>query len=73
MFRICQLPWGLTAAILATTWLPLQSVAAPSVNIALKAAFPAPPYLVELLYSFLLPLNWFGRMLTYVMQRNGSP
>jgi len=58
MFRICQLPWGLTAAILATTWLPLQSVAAPSVNIALKAAFPAPPYLVELLYGFFLPLNW---------------
>jgi len=49
MIRLSQLPWGLAAAILAAAWLPLQAVAAPSVNVALKAAFPSPPYLVELL------------------------
>ncbi|KAK0648772.1 UDP-glucose:glycoprotein glucosyltransferase-domain-containing protein [Cercophora newfieldiana] len=49
MIRLSQLPWGLAAAILAAAWLPLQSAAAPSVNVALKAAFPSPPYLVELL------------------------
>ncbi|KAL2259492.1 hypothetical protein VTK26DRAFT_6822 [Humicola hyalothermophila] len=50
MIRFSQLPWSLTAAILATTWLPsTQVAAAPSVNIAMKAAFPSPPYLVELL------------------------
>ncbi|KAK5653515.1 hypothetical protein OQA88_8774 [Cercophora sp. LCS_1] len=48
MIRLSQLPWGLTAAILAA-WVPLHASAAPSVNVALKAAFPAPPYLVELL------------------------
>ncbi|KAK3346307.1 glycosyltransferase family 24 protein [Lasiosphaeria hispida] len=50
MIRLSQLPWGLTVAILTAAWLPvLQVVAAPSVNVALKAAFPSPPYLVELL------------------------
>ncbi|KAL2024740.1 hypothetical protein VTK56DRAFT_5561 [Thermocarpiscus australiensis] len=50
--RLPQLPWALAAAILAATWLPsthLHVVASPSVNVALKAAFPSPPYLVELL------------------------
>lgn len=49
MFRLSQLPWGITAAILSVAWLPLQVAAAPSVNVALKAAFPSPPYLIELL------------------------
>lgn len=48
MIRLSQLPWGL-AALLASTWLPSQVAASPSVNVALKAAFPSPPYLVELL------------------------
>ncbi|KAK4156839.1 UDP-glucose:glycoprotein glucosyltransferase [Chaetomidium leptoderma] len=49
MIRLSQLPWGL-AALLAATWLPSAQVSAsPSVNVALKAAFPSPPYLVELL------------------------
>ncbi|KAK4222143.1 UDP-glucose:glycoprotein glucosyltransferase-domain-containing protein [Podospora fimiseda] len=46
MIRLSQLPLGL-AAILATC-LP-HVVASPSVNVGLKAAFPSPPYLVELL------------------------
>ncbi|KAK0611186.1 UDP-glucose-glycoprotein glucosyltransferase-like protein [Immersiella caudata] len=49
MICLSQLPWGLSAAILAAAWLPLQAAASPSVNVALKAAFPSPPYLVELL------------------------
>lgn len=50
MIRIAQLPWGLAAALLAAVWLPTSQVAAaPSVNVDLKAAFPSPPYLVELL------------------------
>lgn len=50
MIRLSQLPWGLAAAIVTATWLPSNHVAAsPSVDIALKAAFPSPPYLVELL------------------------
>lgn len=50
MIRLSQLPWGLAAAMLGATWLPsAQVAAAPSVNVALKAAFPSPPYLVELL------------------------
>ncbi|KAL2163744.1 hypothetical protein VTH06DRAFT_5803 [Thermothelomyces fergusii] len=44
-----RLPWGL-AALLVAPWLPSPLVAAsPSVNVALRAAFPSPPYLVELL------------------------
>ncbi len=50
MIRLSQLPWGLAALLASTTWLPSAQVAAsPSVNVALKAAFPSPPYLVELL------------------------
>ncbi|KAK1753533.1 UDP-glucose:glycoprotein glucosyltransferase [Echria macrotheca] len=49
MIRLAHLPWGLAATILAAAWLPLQAGATPSVNVALKAAFPSPPYLVELL------------------------
>ncbi|KAK3994506.1 UDP-glucose:glycoprotein glucosyltransferase-domain-containing protein [Cladorrhinum sp. PSN332] len=46
MIRLSQLPLGL-AAILATCL--TQVAASPSVNVGLKAAFPSPPYLVELL------------------------
>ena len=50
MIRLSQLPWGLAAALLGASWLPsLQVAATPSVNVALKAAFLSPPYLVELL------------------------
>ncbi|KAL2185934.1 glycosyltransferase family 24 protein [Thermothelomyces heterothallicus CBS 203.75] len=49
MLPLSQLPWGITALLVAP-WLPLSLVAAStSVNVALKAAFPSPPYLVELL------------------------
>ncbi|KAF3059546.1 UDP-glucose:glycoprotein glucosyltransferase [Daldinia childiae] len=45
-----ELPCGLAATLLATLCLNLgHVVAGPSVNVAMKAAFPAPPYLVELL------------------------
>ncbi|KAK0716699.1 UDP-glucose:glycoprotein glucosyltransferase-domain-containing protein [Apiosordaria backusii] len=48
MLRLSQLPLGLTA-ILAACLSPVHVGASPTVNVALKAAFPAPPYLVELL------------------------
>ncbi|KAI1261991.1 UDP-glucose:glycoprotein glucosyltransferase [Xylariaceae sp. FL1019] len=50
MIRIWCLPCGLAAALLAVLSLAPGHVAAgPSVNVAMKAAFPAPPYLIELL------------------------
>ncbi|KAI0023933.1 UDP-glucose:glycoprotein glucosyltransferase [Xylariomycetidae sp. FL0641] len=50
MIRLLQLPCGLAATLLAALCLgPGHVVAGPSVNVALKAAFPAPPYLIELL------------------------
>ncbi|KAI0150628.1 UDP-glucose:glycoprotein glucosyltransferase [Xylariaceae sp. FL1272] len=49
MIRIWRLPYGLAAALLVSLSLAPGHVAAgPSVNVAMKAAFPAPPYLVEL-------------------------
>ncbi|KAL2151611.1 hypothetical protein VTH82DRAFT_6709 [Thermothelomyces myriococcoides] len=49
MLPLLRLPWGL-ATLLVAPWLPSSLVSAsPSVNVALKAAFPSPPYLVELL------------------------
>lgn len=48
--RLFKLPGGLAATLLASLFLNLgHVVASPSVNVAMKAAFPAPPYLVELL------------------------
>ncbi|KAL2115102.1 hypothetical protein VTJ04DRAFT_10765 [Mycothermus thermophilus] len=44
MVQFSQLPWGI--ALLGLAGL---AAAKPSVNVALKAAFPSPPYLVELL------------------------
>ncbi|KAH9904549.1 UDP-glucose:glycoprotein glucosyltransferase [Xylariomycetidae sp. FL2044] len=50
MNKLLQLPCGLAAALLAGVCLPSSYVvASPSVNVAMKAAFPAPPYLTELL------------------------
>ncbi|KUI71842.1 UDP-glucose:glycoprotein glucosyltransferase [Cytospora mali] len=50
MIRLSQLPWGLVASLLAATVFQTQSVyAGPSVEISMKAAFPSPPYLIELL------------------------
>ncbi|KAI0002384.1 glycosyltransferase family 24 protein [Xylariaceae sp. FL0662B] len=50
MIQLLKLPCGLAATLLATICLiPSRVVAGPSVNVAMKAAFPAPPYLVELL------------------------
>ncbi|KAJ9134780.1 UDP-glucose [Pleurostoma richardsiae] len=50
MIRLLQLPWGLVATLLAASCLNAPLAAAgPSVNVAMKAAFPSPPYLIELL------------------------
>ena len=45
MIRLLQLPWGL-AGVLMTA---LGTSATPAVNIGMKAAFPAGPYVLELL------------------------
>ncbi|XXH01202.1 Glycosyl phosphatidyl inositol protein transamidase complex subunit [Hypoxylon texense] len=47
--RLFKLPCGLAAALLAAFLNSSRVIAGPSVNVAMKAAFPAPPYLVELL------------------------
>ncbi|KAJ2984948.1 hypothetical protein NUW58_g5796 [Xylaria curta] len=50
MIRLAICRGGLAAALLATVCLgPSHVTAGPSVHVAMKAAFPAPPYLVELL------------------------
>ncbi|KAI0475174.1 UDP-glucose:glycoprotein glucosyltransferase [Xylariaceae sp. FL0804] len=50
MIRFLKLPCGLAATWLATVCLNTgYATAGPSVNVAMKAAFPVPPYLVELL------------------------
>jgi UDP-glucose:glycoprotein glucosyltransferase len=47
---VFRLPWGLTAALLASTYLHSLCVSAsPSINVGLKAAFSSAPYLLELL------------------------
>jgi len=47
---IFTLPWSLTAALLASTFLPhLGVVASPAIDVQLKAPFAAAPYLLELL------------------------
>jgi len=49
-----DIPWGVTGALLATTYLQSLGVAAaPSVDVQLKAPFAAAPYLVELLFVIL--------------------
>lgn len=45
MIRLSSLPWSLSMAVMAA----LQAAAAPSVNVGMKATFPAAPYLLELL------------------------
>ncbi|KAI1277855.1 UDP-glucose:glycoprotein glucosyltransferase [Xylaria sp. FL0933] len=50
MIRLLRLPCSLAAALLATVCLgPGHVTAGHSVHVAMKAAFPAPPYLIELL------------------------
>jgi hypothetical protein len=50
---VLNLPWGLTGALLATTYLhSLCASASPSINVGLKASWPSAPYLLELLYAF---------------------
>lgn len=51
MILLSQLPWGLAASMLAATFLGAHpACAGPSVEIAMKAAFPSGPYLIELLF-----------------------
>lgn len=50
MMRLPNLPCSLAAALLAAVCLgPSYVTAGHSVHVAMKAAFPAPPYLIELL------------------------
>ncbi|KAI1771565.1 UDP-glucose:glycoprotein glucosyltransferase [Hypoxylon cercidicola] len=49
MMRLFKLPCGLVAALLGALLNSSHVIAGPSVNVAMKAAFPAPPYIVELL------------------------
>ncbi|RDL31779.1 Uncharacterized protein BP5553_09181 [Venustampulla echinocandica] len=47
---VLNLPWGLTGALLASTYLHSLCVSAsPSINVGLKASFSSAPYLLELL------------------------
>ncbi|KAF4626053.1 hypothetical protein G7Y89_g12109 [Cudoniella acicularis] len=47
---VFKMPWGLTGALLASTYLhSLCALASPSINVALKASFNSAPYLLELL------------------------
>ncbi|KAI1758805.1 glycosyltransferase family 24 protein [Hypoxylon sp. FL1150] len=47
--RLFKLPCGIAVAFLVAFLNSSYAAAGPSVNVAMKAAFPAPPYLVELL------------------------
>lgn len=50
MIRLLSLPSSLAAALLTAVCLsPSYVTASHPVHVAMKAAFPAPPYLVELL------------------------
>lgn len=50
MIQLLKLPYGI-ATLLAAVYFNAHHVAAgPSVNVGMKAAFPAPPFLLELLY-----------------------
>jgi UDP-glucose:glycoprotein glucosyltransferase len=50
MHHILHSPWGVAVALLATLLdSPTCVVAVPSVNVGMKASFPSPPYLLELL------------------------
>lgn len=44
-------PWNLTVGLM----LALQAHSTPSVNVGMNAAFPAGPYLLELLYLPIAP------------------
>jgi hypothetical protein len=46
-----KLPWRLSGALLASTYLHSICVTAgPSINVGLQTSFPSAPYLLELLY-----------------------
>ncbi|KAK9777651.1 putative UDP-glucose:glycoprotein glucosyltransferase [Seiridium cardinale] len=51
MLKLLKLPCGLAATLLAAICLNAgHASAGPSVNVGMKAAFPSPPYLLELLH-----------------------
>ncbi|KAK6852182.1 UDP-glucose:Glycoprotein Glucosyltransferase [Apiospora arundinis] len=52
MIQLLKLPCGVATALLAAAFFNAHHAAAgPSVNVGMKAAFPSPPYLLELLES----------------------
>lgn len=58
---VFTLPWGLTGALLASTYLhSIFASASPSINVGLKTSFSSAPYLLELLYiSPLAKIPWY--------------
>lgn len=54
---VFSLPWSLTGALLASTYLPsLFACASPSINVGLQASFSSAPYLLELLFVDSCPI-----------------
>lgn len=45
--------------------LPLQSYASPAVNVAMQAAFPAGPYILELLYSIPYSTKYLASLINH--------
>ena len=74
--RLFQLSGNLAAGILSLLATGIVHVepasAAPSVNIAMNAAFPAPPYLVELLLVLSSRTGLFGDRPNIVAQGIGG-
>lgn len=66
-----RIPWGLTGALLVTTYLhSLCANASPSINVGMKASFPAAPYLLELLYlSLPKPMSMVSDILLEKLQQ----
>jgi hypothetical protein len=54
MLELLKLPWSLKLALVAA----IGAHATPSVNIGMKAAFPAAPYLLELMFAILFLNCW---------------
>jgi UDP-glucose:glycoprotein glucosyltransferase len=54
MSELLKLPWSLKLALVAA----FGAQATPSVNIGMKAAFPAGPYLLELMFAILILSFW---------------
>lgn len=54
------LPWGLSGALLASTYLhSICATASPAINVGLQTSFPSAPYLIELLYVW-IPLKFLS-------------